>query len=71
MQVYTVRWTSTSVTAIPVGMVPHVKILPTPIGVTAMCQSMDKSPGVDKTVMSAWLAASSTSVSIKQVVSPC
>lgn len=70
MQASTVRWTSTSVTAIPAGMVAHVKMLLTPIHVTARCQNQDRSHGEAKTVTHAWLAASRTSVSTMQSVSP-
>lgn len=60
-----------SVTAIPARMVPRVKTLPTLIGVTALCQSQTRNPGVGPTVKSAWLVANSTSVNMEQVVSLC
>lgn len=50
-------------------MVPRVKMLPTPITVTALNQSLARSRGVGKTVKSLWLAANSISVNMKQTVS--
>lgn len=70
MQVCTVRWTSTSATAIPARMVPRAKTLPTPIGVNVPSQNLARSHGVGMTVTSAWSAANSTNVNMRQVVFP-
>lgn len=60
-----------SVTAIPARMVPHVKMQPTPIYVTALCQGWVWTPGVGETVTFNWLAANRINVNMKQAVSPC
>lgn len=71
LQAYTVRLTLMSVTVILARMVPRARMLPTPIDVTALSQSLASSRGVGTTVMSFYLAANSTCVSMEPSVSLC